>query len=241
MAGPAEVHIPVEPGLVHRMVGIQDTRVIGAEPLRLVRQNGHTAAEISDHVAWIATRIAEVIGQERRKLNTRMFRAIRIGHLVAELALDTVRVEPPQCGAVGRRGPPIVPPAWRVAAQAEVAGAVEVLLGDGHGRPEDRVAGGVCHHVPGPDLADASWGLPGIRLVTVDARFVEGTVRPDRRGRPLGRRNQRRNFHRLGSRLLDFGRDELRPNGGSNQCGKAQQKWSEEPDIHDCFSLVSLY
>src|SRR3990172_6102255 len=45
---------------------------------------------------------------------------------------------------------PAVPPAGAVAPDAEVPGPVEILLGNGKGGPEDRVAPRVRHHAAAP-------------------------------------------------------------------------------------------
>lgn len=73
-----------------------------------------------------------------------------VDHAVAEVAGNALEVDALELGAVGGRGVAGEPASRGVAAEAGVAPALGVLVGDRDGCPEERVAGGLAHHAGVP-------------------------------------------------------------------------------------------
>ena len=69
---------------------------------------------------------------------------------MAGIAVDAVVIGGRETGTVGGRGAPAVPAAGTVAADAQVARAVEILFGDAERRPEHRVTTGITHRGAAP-------------------------------------------------------------------------------------------
>jgi len=79
-----------------------------------------------------------------------MFGIIRIGHQVAAVAINAIGISDCKPGAISWRGTAFQPTGGAVAPEAQVAGTIKILLGYGHGGPENRVAAGIAHGGPGP-------------------------------------------------------------------------------------------
>ena len=143
---------------------------------------GLSPPELAMNGAFITPRISELSG---------------FVELVAIVALDALGVlGAAQAAAVGRRRPSRKPATRGMAAQAQVARAVEVLLGDRQRRPEDRVAPGVGHHAALPVVHRLDGGV--IAAVAVVA---------------LGKRFEVADFLRLRAGLLDVRRNDQRRDG----------------------------
>ena len=142
VAGAAEIHVAVEPRL-HELVA--RTRVAVRTELRRARpKRQHSRAVVP------GGRRATVVRDEGFSLRTEVLAIVRVRALVAGLAFDAVRIAGHQSRAVGRRRAPRHPACGAVAADAQVACAVEVLLRDRERRPEDRVTARVRHHAAAP-------------------------------------------------------------------------------------------
>lgn len=154
-------------------------------------------------------------GDEGADLHPEVLGPIRVGEAVAEVALDAVHVvRGIERRAIGGRGASLQPARRRVAADAEIPGPLEVLLGDGERGPEDRVAARVRHHAPVP----VEERLHGQVVVTVAVG-----AEPDR----LQRRDR---VLRLGARHLDVGGDDVRGKGGGQREKPQDEAESSAPD-----------
>ena len=165
--------------------------VIRAELVAAAPQGGHAGAQITFDAVGIV-RIG-LIGDERTVHRPNVLRIIRIGHLVAEVTLDTIRVARCKAGPVGRRRPASKPSRRTMTAYAQVTSTVEILFGHREGRPENRIAPGVRHHAATPVVSRLDRRV--VTTVTVVA---------------LVRRLQVAYFPRLGSRLLNIRWHDLR-------------------------------
>ena len=93
-----------------------------------------------------------------------MLGIIRVGHLVTVVAFDSVGVPGREAGTIRRGRAPRQPAPGAVTTNAQVARTVEILLGNGERRPENRVAARVGHHAATPVVG----GLHG-RVITAMA------------------------------------------------------------------------
>ncbi len=214
VAGTAEVHR----AMVQRLFPLMPRYgvAIGAELRAPIEQRQLAAAVMTFR------RAAAVVGDERREQHAEMFGIIGVGHLVADVATDAVGgVGVRQRRPVGRCRTAGLPADRRVAADAQVAGAVEVLLGDGERRPEDRIAPGVGHHAAAPVLLDRD-----DRVVVLVAVFA-----------PVGR-FEIADFARLGARHLRLHRHRCgcprgRPQAEANSDHQREARPRRMPAAHE--------
>jgi hypothetical protein len=143
VAGSAEIRAAMEARAEEGVRRVDAARV-GPDALVARPDDVHAAAEVG------RGRILLVVREERRCLHAEVLRAIRVGHAVAHVARDAVEVRSGERGAVGGRRTAGEPAERRVAAQAQIARAGEVLIGDRGGGPVQRVARRVRHRAAEP-------------------------------------------------------------------------------------------
>ncbi len=156
VAGAAEIRVTVEVRL-HELVASLGV-VVRTELVTTTPQRRHARAMVA-----FGNGRTSVIGHEGLELVARVFLVVRIGQLVAVVAFHAVGIAGRQAGTVGWRGASGQPAAGGVAADAQIARTVEILLGDRQGGPEDRIAPGVRHHAAAPVVG----GLHGAVVTAV--------------------------------------------------------------------------
>jgi hypothetical protein len=168
VAGATEIAVPMKGGAERPMIGLLVT--LGVRP-----ESRPPAIDDPLPGAVVALAGLRIEGLEGRILLFRRARnvdlLVGIHHQVAELALDAAVVGGVETAAVGRCRAAGKPAPDTVAADTEIARAAalggvgvrqEVLLGDRHRRPEERVATGVAHHAAFPAPARLPLRIAGV-------------------------------------------------------------------------------
>lgn len=112
---------------------------------------------------------------------------------MTEMAVDAVRVLGLQATPIRRRRSTSHPCGRGMTAQTEIARAIEGLLGNSHGRPEKGITAGMGHHAAAPFVGE----FDTLARISVAVVAFFGRL-------------ECAHFSRLGSRLLDIGRNDLR-------------------------------
>ena len=143
VARSTELAAAVEEGL-RRVVVVRARVRVGAHADVVADQDHHPAAVVA-----LGGR-ALVVRKVGRVLNARMLTAVGVHEAVALVARDAACVVVAHVGAVGRGRATPQPAVGDVAAQAEVARSVEVLLADRHRRPEQGIGRCLRHQAAAP-------------------------------------------------------------------------------------------
>ncbi len=185
----------------------RDQRVAGE---RLVGAGGGaaTARDAGARVArdagvGVAGRAGRAECGEVRRLRADRGRLGVVGsrQAMTQMARHAVGVVVDQRRAVGRHRAALDPALGDVAADAGVAHARVILLGDGERRPHQRVATRVGHHAPAPVVVDPGVGAAEV-VVALRAGLAlvpSAAARPGRAARARGRRRSRAAASRAGS------------------------------------------